>query len=146
MNVCCVCSCIPSQYWKWLKMYLKVNNGAKFGITVIWSVVVLYTVVITVACGLAVTWHCNVCKFVCCCIVVDIRRSLSEKKNGKYLLYIYLLICFICLFVCKCFCTERKLILLLITKYYQFQMSNCRKSSHSPSPCSVLNIKDFSPH
>jgi hypothetical protein len=65
-----------------------------------------------------------------------------EKKNGKNWFSIYLLICF----VYKCFCTERKLILLLIIKYYQFKMSNCRKSSHSPIPCSVLNTKDFSPH
>lgn len=101
VNVCCVCSCIPSQYWKWLKMCLEVNNGAEFGISVIWSVVMMCTVVITVACGLAVTWHCSVCKIVCCCIVVDIRSLLSEKKKMEsiYFIFIYWFVLFVCLFV-----------------------------------------------
>lgn len=65
------------------------NNGVKFGTAVIWFVVVMYTVGITVACGLVVTWHSSVCKIVCCCIVVNVCRLLSQKKNGKYFIFIY---------------------------------------------------------
>jgi hypothetical protein len=88
------------------------HNGAWFGITVLWSVVMAFTIVITVACsGADDTWQFGVYKNTCCFNVVKFFRFFWRKTETKNLLIFYL---FIDWFVSKCFCTERKSVLLLI--------------------------------
>lgn len=92
-------------------MFKNEHNGAWFGVTVLWSVIMAYTIVITVAhSGADDTWQFRVYKNICCFTVVKLLDFL-KKTETKSLLIFYL---FIDLFVSKCFCTERKSVLLLI--------------------------------
>lgn len=106
-NVCCVFSFIYMMYiYTYIYIYIILllktaqnvfkneHNEAWFGITVLWSVVMAYTIVITVACsGADDKWQFGVYKNICYFAVVTLFRFFKEKKKQRVDWYsIYLLI------------------------------------------------------
>lgn len=144
VNVCCVFSFIYIYIYIILllktaqNMFKNEHNGAWFGVIVLWSVIMAYTIVSTLArSGADDAWQFGVYKNICCFTVVKLLDFLKKNRNKEFIdiLFIYWFVCF------KMFLYREEISSFTDHKCYQIKVTYC----NFPNPWSVLNKKTFLP-